>query len=527
MIRVRQVKINVNKDNIQNLRFQTAKKLNIKPSDIINIKINKQSVDARRKPDIYFLYEVDIEVLNEKEILRKNKSNDVLLTPNEEYIFNKTGKQKLEQLVIVGAGPAGLMNAYILAKNGYKPLIIERGKKVEERVKDVENFFKTGVLDTNSNVQFGEGGAGTFSDGKLNTMVKDKEHRCKFIFKTFVENGAPEDILYVNKPHIGTNLLRDVIINLRNEIIKLGGEFRYNTCLTDININNNEIKSIIVNNNEEIKCNCLVLALGHSSRDTFKMLYDKKMKMEPKPFAVGIRIQHPQSMINLSQIGVEKHDILLNQSYKLTYNTSKKRGVYTFCMCPGGYVVNSSSEENRLCINGMSNHERESGNANSAIIVTVNPNDFGENPLDGIKFQQELEEKAYKVGKGKIPTQLYGDFKNNIKTKEFKSITPKFKGDYELANINEILPDYINEALIEGIDSFSSKIKNYNREDAIISAVESRTSSPIKLIRDENTESSIKGIFPCGEGAGYAGGITSACMDGLKVAEKIASIYHE
>ena len=256
------------------------------------------------------------------------------------------------------------------------------------------------------------------------------------------------------------------------------------------------------------------------------MLYEKKLDMEAKPFAVGIRIQHPQSMINMSQIGVEKHDKLLNQSYKLTYQTSKKRGVYTFCMCPGGYVVNSSSENNMTCINGMSNHARESGNANSAIIVTVNSNDFGNNPMDGINFQRELEKKAYEIGEGKIPTQLYGDFKNNKITKEFKEVKPKFKGDYKFANINEILPNYITEALIEGIENFANKIKNYNREDAIISAVEARTSSPIKIIRDDLCQTKIIGIFPCGEGAGYAGGITSACMDGLKVAEGIVNIYN-
>ena len=526
MIRVRQVKVNIENDSINNIKIQTAKKLNIKPSDILNIKINKQSIDARHKPEIYFLYEVDVTCNNESNILRKNKSNDILIKPNEEYKINVSGTKKLEKLVVVGAGPAGLMNAYILASLGYKPLVIERGKKVEDRVKDVEEFFKTGILNTNSNVQFGEGGAGTFSDGKLNTMVKDKEHRCKFIFKTLVECGAPEDILYAAKPHIGTDLLRNVIINLRNKIISLGGEFRYNTCLTDINIINNEISSIIVNNNEKIKCNCLVLALGHSSRDTFKMLYEKKLDMEAKPFAVGIRIQHPQSMINMSQIGVEKHDKLLNQSYKLTYQTSKKRGVYTFCMCPGGYVVNSSSENNMTCINGMSNHARESGNANSAIIVTVNSNDFGNNPMDGINFQRELEKKAYEIGEGKIPTQLYGDFKNNKITKEFKEVKPKFKGDYKFANINDILPNYITEALIEGIENFANKIKNYNREDAIISAVEARTSSPIKIIRDDLCQTKIVGIFPCGEGAGYAGGITSACMDGLKVAEGIVNIYN-
>ena len=318
----------------------------------------------------------------------------------------------------------------MLSKEGYNVLLIERGEKVEDRVKTIEEFWNNNKLNENSNVQFGEGGAGTFSDGKLNTLKKDKENRQKEVFKIFVENGAPEEILYDSKPHIGTDILRTVIKNMREKIINFGGTIRYNTCLTNINIENNKIKSIIVNNTEEIETNDLILAIGHSARDTFKMLYDKGIYMEPKPFAVGIRIQHPQKMINESQYGVGVD--LPPASYKLTYQTKEKRGVYSFCMCPGGFVVNASSENNRLAINGMSNYKRNEENANSALIVTVSKDDYGNNPLDGIEFQRKLEEKAFKAGNGVIPIQTYKGFKEN-KTDNLGNINPVFKGNYHLA----------------------------------------------------------------------------------------------
>lgn len=522
MIRLRQIKVPINSTK-EHLISKCADKLKIKKDDILDIKISKQSLDSRKKPDLYFVYEIDVEVKNENYLLMINKDNDILKTPIEEYNFEITGTSKLvHRPIIVGSGPAGLFCAYILAENGYKPLIIERGKDVDNRVKDVDLFWKKGILNKESNVQFGEGGAGTFSDGKLNTMVKDPLHRGKKVFEIFVMAGAPEEIMYLNKPHIGTDLLRDVVKNIRNSIIKLGGEFRYNTKLTDIRFDN-KLKSIIVNDNEEIECDVLVLAIGHSARDTFEML-SNKLIMEPKPFALGVRISHPQKMINKNQYGVEESN-LGSASYKLTHTCHNGRGVYTFCMCPGGYVVNSSSEENRLSINGMSNHNRDSENANSAVIVTVTPSDFGFNPLDGIEYQRKLEEITYKVGNGKIPVQLYKDFKNNVKTTSLGDVNPVFKGEYILSNLNEIFPSYIKESLIEGIDTFNNKIKGFNRDDAIIAAIESRTSSPVRLVRNQDLESNIKGIYPCGEGAGYAGGITSAAMDGIKIAEAIAKQY--
>ena len=519
MIRVRQVKVSINK--LDSLSYEVANKLHINKNDILDLNIIKESIDSRHKPDIYFVYEVDVNLRNESNI---KFNNDIFISPKEEYSFTPKGNIKLNHRpIIVGAGPAGLFTAYQLATYGYKPIIIERGNKVEDRIKDVENFLKTGVLNTESNVQFGEGGAGTFSDGKLNTMVKDKEYRSKKVLETFVKFGAPASILYSFKPHIGTDLLINVIANMRNEIIKLGGEFRYNSKLEDIVIENNKIAKVKVND-EYIDTDVLVLALGHSARDTFYML-NNYLHMEPKPFALGVRIEHKQSMIDKSQYGMVSN-ILGPASYKLAHTCKNGRGVYTFCMCPGGYVINSSSEKGMLAINGMSNHARDTENANSALIVTVTPNDFGPNPLDGIEYQRKLEKKAYDLNNGKIPVQLYKDFKLNQKSTSFGNVKPIFKGDYELSNINEILPKYITESLIEGIEEFNKKIKGFYNDDAILAAIESRTSSPVRIVRDENYIS-IEGIYPCGEGAGYAGGITSAAIDGIKISEAIMNKYKE
>ena len=525
MIRLRQLKLKVENDSTSNLKEIIKSKLKINIEEILDIKIIKKSIDARDKNAIYYVYEVDVKVNNEWETISKIKSNDIIISPDETYSYIKTGVKKLDdKIVIVGSGPAGLFSAYMLASNGYKPLIIERGEKVEDRVKTVENFFKTGILNTNSNIQFGEGGAGTFSDGKLNTLVKDKCFRMKKVFEIFVECGADESILYEAHPHIGTDVLRKVVINMRNKIISMGGTFRYNTCLTDIKIDNNKISSIIVNNDEEIKCSVLVLAIGHSARDTFYMLNSHNINMCAKPFAMGIRIMHPQNFINKSQYGEKYFNMLPSASYKLTYNTSD-RGIYTFCMCPGGYVVNASSEEGFLAINGMSNHDRDSGVANSAIVVSVNPSDFGSNPLDGIEFQRKIEKKAYQACNGKIPIQLLKDFYDNKVSTKLGSVKPLFKGNYAFSNINDILPNFITYSIKEAINDYDKKIKNYKLDDAIISCVESRTSSPVRMIRNDSLVSSVDGIYPIGEGAGYAGGITTSAMDGIKASEAIMDLY--
>ncbi len=523
MIRVRQVKVPVAEN--PDIVSVTAKKLKIKNEEILDFKIHKQSLDARKKPNLFYVYEVDVSVINEKLILAKNTSDDILKTPNEKYEFKITGTKEMKcRPIIIGAGPAGLFAAYILAENGYKPIIFERGEKVEDRVKTVEEFWATGNLNKNSNVQFGEGGAGTFSDGKLNTLIKDDRFLMRKVYETFVECGAPEEILYVNKPHIGTDILRTVVINMRNKIMEMGGEIFYNSTFNNFDVNDNKLTKIKVNE-EWIQCETLILAIGHSARDTFELLYNKKINMQPKPFAVGLRIEHPQTLINENQYGKNYPKFLPAADYKLTYTTKNGRGVYSFCMCPGGYVVNASSEEKRLVVNGMSNHKRDTQNANSAIIVTITPDDFGSHPLDGVKFQQKLEEKAYDLGSGKIPMQLFKDYLYDQTSKSIGNVNPIAKGDFKLANLNELFPKYINEALKDGIINFNYKIKGFANPDTLLFGVEARTSSPIRINRDDNYNSNIIGIYPCGEGAGYAGGITSSAIDGIKIAERMANIY--
>ena len=520
MIRVRNIKLLIEEDNSTNLINKVCKKLRI--NSINNYKIVKKSIDARDKSSIYYVYELDIDTKDKVKIDNINTFN----TPIEEYKYNITGTNKLNnRVVIVGSGPSGLFCAYLLCEAGFSPLIIEQGEPIEKRVETVEEFFRTNKLNTLSNIQFGEGGAGTFSDGKLNTLVKDKLNRGKKVFEIFIENGAPEEIMYLNKPHIGTDILRKVIVNMRNKIISMGGEFRFNTKLTDINIEDDKINSITVNFNEEIKCDVLVLAIGHSSRDTFKLLYDKGLNMKSKNFAVGFRIEHNQEMINKSQYG-EKYKLLTPADYKLTHQCSNGRGVYSFCMCPGGFVINASSEENRLVVNGMSNYKRDEKNANSAIIVTITNKDYGEGVLAGVEFQKKLEEKAYTLGSGLIPVQKYIDFKNNSISNSLGEVIPNTKGNYKFSNLRSIFSEEINSSLIEGIENFGNKIKGFNRDDSILLGVESRTSSPIIIERDESFNSNITGIYPCGEGAGYAGGITTSAIDGIKVFEKIIEKYY-
>lgn len=524
MIRVRQISIPIENANEITIKNAIAHKLKIKREDILSYQIYKESIDARKKPTIFFVYEVNVLLQDENSILKK-KLKDVFLAEDENYTFEATGKERLRHpIIVVGSGPAGLFTTYMLAKYHYPVLLIERGEKIEDRVQTVETFFETGVLNPNSNVQFGEGGAGTFSDGKLNTLVKDSHHRIRFVFETFVKFGAPKEILYQNKPHIGTDILRNVIINMRHEILKLGAQIRYDAKLTNIFTKENKLIGIEVNETEKIDTNTLVLAIGHSARDTFELLKAKNITMNPKPFAVGLRIMHPTKMINKSQYGREE-TILGNASYKLTYRSKSGRGVYSFCMCPGGFVVNASSEEGRLAVNGMSNYHRDEEFSNSAILVTITPDDFGTSVLDGVNYQRELEEKAYALGNGCIPIQTYGDFLANKKSSSLGEVKPIFKGKTTLSNLNPLFSLDITNSLKEGITYFGTKIKGFDREDAILAGVESRSSSPVRIERDEVLESNVKGIYPCGEGAGYAGGITSASVDGIRVFEAIASKY--
>ncbi len=503
-------------------------------------------MDARKKREICYSYSLDVAVKREEKVLLKfrGKENLVSRTKQKEYHFPQSGveakKRQKNRPVIVGMGPAGLFCAYFLALHGYQPILLERGRRVEEREKDVEQFWESGRLNTESNVQFGEGGAGAFSDGKLNTLVHDDEGRGRIVLETFVKFGAEERILYDAKPHIGTDVLCGVVKRMREEIIRLGGQVRFGCKMTDICVRQGRLAGIMASDQETglstcLSCDQLVLAIGHSARDTFSMLYERNVPMEAKAFAVGLRVEHPQSMINYSQYGVTDPGILGAAPYKLAAKTSGGRGVYSFCMCPGGYVVNASSEEGRTAVNGMSYSGRDGKNANSAVIVTVTPDDFGsQHPLAGVEFQRKLEQNAYAVGGGKIPVQRYGDFKNCVEASMNmasmgrdlshygEAVAPSCKGMYTWADLSRILPRECNEAFIEGMESFGRQIAGFNRPDACLSGVESRTSSPVRIHRDDACQSQVKGLYPCGEGAGYAGGIMSAAMDGMRVAEAVA-----
>ncbi|WP_029232041.1 NAD(P)/FAD-dependent oxidoreductase [Butyrivibrio sp. VCB2006] len=539
------------------LSKKCSKILRIDPGNIAELEIIRHSIDARKKPEIFHIYMVDIKLkgLDEKKVVSKCRDKNVSVTDNCGYNFNEMVKMRKnlieddkvfgksnqdKDIVIVGAGPAGLFCGYMLALNGFKPVILERGADVDKRTEIVEHFWKTGELNTSTNVQFGEGGAGTFSDGKLNTMVKDKDGRGRQALKIFVENGANEDIIYEAKPHIGTDILRNVVKNMREKIITCGGEVKFNCQVTDILLDEDStVKGVeyIDDSKHTINCSTVVLAIGHSARDTFYMLKDRKIDMAPKPFAVGFRVEHPQSLINLSQYGMENPKGLPPAPYKLTSTTDSGRGVYSFCMCPGGYVVNASSEEGMLAVNGMSYSKRDGNNANSAIIITVDPKDFGSDDiLSGVEFQRKLEKKAFELGKGKIPVEYYGDFKKAVakagtgneahdnENNEEKINTPCMCGEYVFADVHTILTDDLNSAFVEGMEKFGRTIHGYNNDGALVSGVESRTSSPVRINRGDNCQSvNVKGLYPCGEGAGYAGGIMSAAMDGIKIAEYIAA----
>ena len=536
MIRIDQIKIKVNAKQ-PDIRQAVCSKLKISDSDILDAGIIKKSLDARKKPDLYYVFSVWASCRNEDKILKRfSKDSSISSYQIKEYKLPSCGNEMLSaRPVVVGMGPAGLFCAYELAKTGFKPLVIERGRCVEERSKDVEKFWENGVLDPSSNVQFGEGGAGTFSDGKLATSIKDKEGRIAEVLKTFVENGASEEILYDNMPHLGTDVLPGIVKNIREKIIELGGEVRFETCLTDIVCDDGNITAIKVKRNnddeEEIKTDILVLAIGHSARDTYENLYNGGLMMEQKPFAAGFRVQHPQRVINENQYGDDRYaDILGASPYKLTANF-EDRGVFSFCMCPGGYVVNSSSEEGETVVNGMSYSGRDSENANSAIVVSIPVTDYpSEHPLAGIEYQRNLERCAYEAGQGKIPVQRYGDFVKKVTNEDsFRDnpsfANPVFKGAYEWTDLSGIFNESVNRLFIDGMTRFGRTIRDFDDPGVIMAGVESRTSSPVRIPRNESLESSIGGIIPLGEGAGYAGGITSAAIDGIRGAEVIIKRY--
>ena len=508
------------------LEKKIIKLLKINSKDLESWTIVRRSLDARKKPILFYSYIVDVCVKKEVEILKKCKLKNVSSINSKDYEFPQVHNPKeFTRPMIIGLGPAGLFCGYYLAKHGLRPIILERGKKVEQRLEDVENFWNTGILNTASNVQFGEGGAGTFSDGKLNTLVKDKYGRNKEVLKVFVENGAPEKIIYDQKPHIGTDILMEVVRNMRTKMLEWGAEIHYETKMTEILQKNGKITGVKIENGDILPTNVVVLAIGHSARDTFQMCHEQNINMEAKSFAVGFRVEHPQELINIQQYGKDYPDCLPTAAYKVTAKAANGRGVYSFCMCPGGYVVNASSEQEHLAINGMSYSKRDGKNANSAIIISVTSEDFsGQGPLSGVEFQRQIEKRAYELGNGKIPIQYYKDFKKKSEHKGQipENFTPAIKGLYTFGKVNEILPEALNQSFIQGMEHFHKIIPGFADDFALVSGIESRTSSPLRILRDESGQStSVKGLYPCGEGAGYAGGITSAAMDGIYIAERI------
>ena len=525
MIQIHQLKLPITHTK-EDLEEKIIKLLNIKKEQLFNYQIVRQSIDARKKQDIQYVYTIEAAAEHEKKVLKKLHRNDICYLEKKPYEFLPSGSRKLScRPVIAGSGPAGLFCAYMLALSGYAPIVIERGKTVEKRKADVEAFWKGKRLHPDSNVQFGEGGAGTFSDGKLNTLVKDTKGRNRKVLEIFTEHGAPKEICFDAKPHIGTDILAKVIPSMRETILSAGGTFLFESTLTDIKIRGEKITAAEINHNTWIDTEVLVLAIGHSARDTFQMLLNWGVPMEAKSFAVGLRIEHPQEMINRSQYGAAA-DRLPPADYKVTAKGTNNRGVYSFCMCPGGYVVNASSEDNRLAVNGMSNYKRDSANANSAIIVSVTPDDFSEQgPLGGVAFQRKLEENAYLLGNGAIPQQLYGDFKRRRQSMSYGAFPSVTCGNTKLSPLHNLFDKDIYESFLCGMDSFAKKIPGFDDDGAILSGVESRTSSPVRIHRDFEFQSAKRGLYPCGEGAGYAGGIMSAAMDGIKTAEAIASVY--
>ncbi|MCQ2482761.1 MAG: hypothetical protein MJ153_04695 [Clostridia bacterium] len=491
------------------------------------LEIIKKSIDARHKPDIKIIYKFVFIRVNEF----KKHIDDVnsILSLNCSVSNNK-------RPLIIGMGPCGLFAALVLAHNGYKPIIIERGSCVEERIQDIKAIRSNGKINSNSNIQFGEGGAGTFSDGKLYSGVTS-EYK-EFILRKFVENGAPSDIVYDSNPHIGTDILQSVIVNLRREIEAYGGEVHFNSLLKDITINDGCISEAVIENlktsiTEAIRTDCIILAIGHSSRDTLRMLNKHNIVLQNKPFAVGVRIEHLRKNIDISQYGFDTfdYDLLSAANYKLAVDTKTGKKLYTFCMCPGGEVVASQSDSESVCTNGMSYRARNLINSNSALLVPVDEDDYGHDILDGVKFQEELEHKAYIAGgsNGSAPVMTYKALKDSTDNFEFGEVIPSFLPGTSKSNFKTLFNDIIYETLVDGIDKMGNKIKGFNNDDAVLTAVEARSSSPIRILRDPETResTSVKGLYPAGEGAGYAGGIMSSAIDGIKTALKIINTEAE
>lgn len=515
------------------LQEAILKRLKINADDLLSFDIFKRSYDARKKTAIVLIYTVDVTVSDDEALLHRMKDVQgqikISKTPDTSYKFVAHAKEAdFHRPVVVGFGPCGLFAALILAQMGYRPIVLERGKAVRERTKDTWGLWRKRELQPESNVQFGEGGAGTFSDGKLYSQIKDPKHYGRKVLTEFVKSGAPEEIMYVSKPHIGTFRLVKMIEEMRSNIIALGGEIRFQQKVTDFDIKDGQICGLTINDEEKLLSDHVVLAVGHSARDTFQLIYDKGIYVEAKPFSVGFRIEHPQSIIDKARFGPNAGNKILGAAdYKLVHHAKNDRSVYSFCMCPGGTVVAATSEPGRVVTNGMSQYSRNERNANSAIVVGISPEiDYPGHPLAGIDFQRRLESKAFEIGGGtyNAPGQLIGDFLANRASTELGDVVPSYKPGITLCNLADVLPAFAIEAIREAIPEFDKQIKGFSLQDAILTGVETRTSSPIRIKRKDDDLQSIntKGIYPAGEGAGYAGGILSAAIDGIKVAEAVA-----
>jgi uncharacterized protein len=527
MLRITELKLPLNHPEGA-IKFAILARLGINEADLIGYKIFRRAHDARKRNDIQLIYTLDVEANNENEILSRLKNDPkISLTPDTTYRFVTQAPKNLPtRPIIIGMGPCGLFAGLILAQMGFRPIILERGKEVRERTKDTFGLWRKRIFNPESNVQFGEGGAGTFSDGKLYTQIKDPNHYGRKVLTEFVKAGAPPEILTVSKPHIGTYRLVTVVEQMRATIESMGGEIRFQSRVDKIEIEHNQVQGVTLTNDETIISDHVVLAVGHSARDTFKMLYEQGVYIEAKPFSVGFRIEHPQSLIDNCRFGSNAGNPILGAAeYKLVHHCKNGRSVYSFCMCPGGTVVAATSEAEHVATNGMSQYSRNERNANSGIVVGITPDDYPGHPLAGIDFQRQLEAQAYILG-GKTyaaPGQLVGDFLTNKPSIAFGKVIPSYLPEVHLCNLDSALPDYAIEAIREALLAFDKLIPGFAMHDAVLTGVETRTSSPIRIKRNAHFQSiNTKGLFPAGEGAGYAGGILSAAVDGIKVAEALA-----
>ena len=528
MIRITNIKLPLDHKEPE-LKKEIIKALGIKANQLTDFMVFRRGFDARNKNQISLLYTIDATTDNDAVVLKANQNNqNIRVTPDMTYKYVAKAPENLtERPVVVGFGPCGIFAGLVLAEMGYKPIVLDRGKEVRERTKDTFGFWRSKTLNTESNVQFGEGGAGTFSDGKLWTQIKDKKHYGRKVMHDFVDAGAPEEILYVSKPHIGTFKLVAMVEKMRAKLIELGGEIRFNSRVDDLHIEDGQVTGLTLADGQQIKSKYIALATGHSARDTFEMLYNKGVYIESKPFSIGFRVEHNQSSIDEVLFGKNAGNPILGAAdYKLVHHCKNGRSVYSFCMCPGGTVVAATSEENRVVTNGMSQYSRNERNANSAIVVGIDPKDYpSDSPLAGIELQRQLESAAYKLGGENYdaPAQLVGDYLAGKPSDHIGNVEPSYKPGVKLTDLTQILPEYCREALQEAIPAFNKKIKGFAREDALLTGVETRTSSPVCIKRGDDYQSvNTKGLYPAGEGAGYAGGIMSAAIDGIKVAEAMA-----